>query len=473
MGQEPPDPLEAVGAPTLGAPVQGQEPAPAPLPRRRPLNPDSGTEPTATGHQPLPRRRPLTPDSGTEPTATGHQPLPRRRPLTPDSGTEPTATGHQPLPWTFQRTRTTPEAGSVDPTPAAPHPSSSSPPVEPESSSATAPASTGKLDGLFEVQKRRRFRPRTVLASVAAVLVLLLVAAVVGAQLVSRRVLNDVQRIPDVFTPLESADRPQKPTGTEKTLNVLLVGVDSGAGEDSERSDAVMLVHVAASRRSAALVSLPRDSRVAVPDRGVATLSSAYAAGGPSLLVRTVEQLTTLRIDHFAMVDFAGFRDITNAVGGVDVRVAPAGAALPAGVNHLDGDAALRYVRQPARTPGDQLARVRRQQEIMKALMAKVSDVGLTSNPVKTLTLLDSIAAAMSVDDSLSDGEMRSLGLSLRHLRPDQVVFLTAPVSPGGAGGRDVVRLDTVRARALWDAMAKDNVTGYVRGHPDLKPVPG
>jgi LCP family protein required for cell wall assembly len=304
------------------------------------------------------------------------------------------------------------------------------------------------------------------------VLALLLVAGVAGVQLVSRRVLNDVERIPDVFAPLNEAARPQKPAGTDATLNVLLVGVDSGATEDEERSDAIMLVHVAASRRSAALVSLPRDSQVVVPNRGVATISSAYAQGGPSLLVRTVEQLTTLRIDHFAMVDFAGFRDITNAVGGVDIRVQPDSSAFPAGLNHLDGDAALRYVRQPATTSGDDLSRVRRQQEIMKALMAKVSGVGLTSNPIKTLSLLDSIASAMRVDDSLSNNEMRSLGLSLRRLRPDQVFFLTAPVSSAGTGGRGVVRLDTIRARALWDAMVKDNVTGYVRGHPNLKPVP-
>jgi LCP family protein required for cell wall assembly len=460
MGQEPPDPLQAVGAPTLGAPVQGQDPAPAPLPRRRPLNPDAGTEPAP----PLPRRRPLNPDAGTEPAP----PLPRRRPLNPDGGTEETAIAHQPLPRTFQRTRGTPEAGSVKPSPAVSDASPSSPPAERGSSPAAAPASTGKPDGSFDVQKRRRFRPRTLLASVAAGLVLAVVAGIVGAQLVSRQLLNDVERIPDVFAPLPDAERPQKPAGTEKTLNVLLVGVDSGATEDAKRNDAIMLVHIAASRLSAALVSLPSDSRVAVPDRGV-TIGSAYAAGGPSLLVRTVEQLTSLRVDHFAMVDFAGFRDITNAVGGVDVPV-QRGRSLPAGLNHLDGDAALRYVRQPASTPSAELARVGRQQEIMKALMGKVSNVGLTSNPVKTLTLLDSIAGAMSVDDSLSNSEMRSLGLSLRHLRPDQVVFLTAPV--GSAGNRGVVRLDTVRARGLWDAIAKDDVTEYVRAHPDLKPVP-
>jgi LCP family protein required for cell wall assembly len=233
-----------------------------------------------------------------------------------------------------------------------------------------------------------------------------------------------------------------------------------------------MLMHVAADRRTAAFVSIPRDSWVAVPDRGPDTISSAYAAGGPTLLVRTVEQLTALRIDHFALMDFAGFKDITDAVGGIDVRIAKATGdnrgSFPAGLNHLDGDQALVYVRQRYNLPGGDLDRVRRQQNVIKALMAKAASRGLLSSPTGTLKLADSVARAVSVDDSLDNGDLRSLVLSLRGLRPAGVKFLTAPVSGlGREGKQSVVRLDGTRSAELWQAVARDDVAGYVAAHPD------
>ncbi|CAA9220743.1 MAG: Cell envelope-associated transcriptional attenuator LytR-CpsA-Psr, subfamily A1 (as in PMID19099556) [uncultured Corynebacteriales bacterium] len=322
-----------------------------------------------------------------------------------------------------------------------------------------------------EPARRRRPRTRTVLLAALAVLVLLVVAGAVGVELASRRVLGKVERIPEVFAPLDEAKRPQKPAGTDKTLNVLLVGVDTGTA-GARDSDAIMLMHVAADRRTAAFVSIPRDSWVAVPDRGPDTIASAYATGGPTLLVRTVEQLTALRIDHFAVMDFAGFKDITDDVGGVDVRVRRASAGFPAGPAHFDGDAALRYVRQQSRGPGGDLEHARRQQQVMKALLTRMGEVGLQANPARTLGLLESVARTTRVDDSLGDGKMRSLALSLRNLRPEQVDFLTAPTGPPGRAGEPRVRLDPVRATGLWDAMVRDDVPGYLRGHPELRPGP-
>jgi LCP family protein required for cell wall assembly len=316
-------------------------------------------------------------------------------------------------------------------------------------------------------RRRRQVRLRTVLASLAAVLALLLVGGLVGTQLLSRRVLDDVERIPNVFGPINAATRPDKPAGTEKSLTFLLVGVDTHGREQansaSESANAIMLMHVGSDRRSASFVFLPRDSWVPVAGRGPGKISSAYLAGGPTLLVRTVEQLTALRIDHFGILDFAGFEDITNAVGGLDLRFRTASAGFPAGSGHLDGAAALRYLRQPS----SEVDRVRHQQVVMKAMMAKAGSVGLLSDPRKTFSLLDSVARTVSVDDSLDDGTMRSLVLSLRHLGPGSVTFLTAPIgSVVSKGGQDVIRLDTVRARSLWDALDRDDVASYVRRHP-------
>lgn len=330
------------------------------------------------------------------------------------------------------------------------------PDVPPAGTVPADPGTTGATGADTGTTSTRRPRLRTVLLAGFGVIVLLAGIAAIGVEVASRRVLGNVDRIPQVFAALDEAKRPQKPTGTDKTLNVLLVGVDSGDARDA-RSDAIMLVHVAADKRSAAFVSIPRDSWVAVPDRGPAAISSAYAAGGPTLLVRTVEQLTALRVDHFAVLDFAGFRDVTDAVGGADVRVRTATAGFPAGVHHFDGEQAVRYIRQQA---GGDLARADRQQQVMKALLTEAGHIGLQS-PAKTLKLLESVAKTTSVDDSLSNGRMRSLALALRHLRPEQVDFLTAPVSPARAGQAGV-RLDPVRATGLWDAMVRDDVAGYV-----------
>ena len=333
--------------------------------------------------------------------------------------------------------------------------------------------------------RRRMSDRRKALVGLAVLLVLLVVGGAVGLQVMTNRVLDDVERIPDVFAPIDEATRPQKPAGTEKTLNFLLVGVDTRAEEQTtgsegdgqvfvpgrQRSDVIMIVHISADRKVASVVSLPRDSWVTIPGRGKNKINAAYSLGGGSLLVQTVERLTGLRMDHFAVVDFAGFKDITDAVGGIDVRIAAATGdnrgSFPAGVNHLDGDQALVYVRQRYNLPGGDLDRVRRQQNVLKALMAKAGSLGL-SNPARALSFADSAARAVSVDDSLKNGDMRSLALSLRNLRPPSVTFLTAPVTGLGQEGRQsVVRLDTARAPELWKAVAADDVAGYVRAHPD------
>jgi LCP family protein required for cell wall assembly len=335
-------------------------------------------------------------------------------------------------------------------------------------------------------RRKRMTRARKALLGVGALLLVLVIGGALGVQVITSRVLGDVGRIPDVFAPIDEASRPQKPAGTEKTVNFLLVGVDTRAEEQTtgsdgdggafvpgrQRSDVIMVVHVSADRKAASVVSLPRDSWVDIPGRGKNKINAAYSLGGGSLLVQTVEGLTGLRIDHFAVVDFAGFKDITDAVGGIDVRVAKATGdnrgSFPAGLNHLDGDQALVYVRQRYNLPGGDLDRVRRQQNVIKALMSKAASRGLLSSPTGTLKLADAVARAVSVDDSLDNGALRSLVLSLRGLRPAGVTFLTAPVSGlGREGKQSVVRLDDARSAALWKAVTADQVPGYVAAHPE------
>ena len=178
---------------------------------------------------------------------------------------------------------------------------------------------------------RRRNRSRrtasgsaTPLSLAAPSSLLLLVAGAGSIYLVSEKLGDNVARVENAFAGLDEAARPPA-TGA---LTFLLVGTDSRsestppgvtANGSGSGADVVMVAHVAPDRRSATVVSIPRDSWVDIPGRGGGRVSAAYAIGGPSLLIKTVESLTALRVDHFAVIDFAGFRSMVDAIGGIDV----------------------------------------------------------------------------------------------------------------------------------------------------------
>ncbi|HKQ42156.1 MAG TPA: LCP family protein, partial [Pseudonocardia sp.] len=218
--------------------------------------------------------------------------------------------------------------------------------------------------------------------------------------------------------------------------------------------------------------SIPRDSWVEIPGRGRAKVNAAYSWGGPALLVGTVEKLTGVRVDHFAVIDFAGFRSVVDAIGGVDVGVAAptssAGVAFQAGMNHLDGDAALVYVRQRHELAGGDLARAARQQNVLRAVLGKLVGVDV----FRRLAFLAALTRSVSVDATLTNSGLRLLAFDVR---PQQVVFLTAPVRGAGSeGGQSVVLLDDASAAALWAALRSGTAAAYAQQHPDalLGPAP-
>ena len=314
--------------------------------------------------------------------------------------------------------------------------------------------------------------------------VLLLVAALTAGGLywLSERLGNNVQRVPDVFNGIEDANRP---TATE-ALTFLLVGTDSRSpdpttGEDAtgpqfvpggQRADVMMLVRLSADRSHAAVVSIPRDSWVPVPGRGMAKINAAFSWGGPTLAVQTVEALTKVRIDHFAVIDFAGFQAMTDSVGGIDVNVAKTtssrGVTFTAGPNHLNGDQALVYVRQRYELPRGDLDRVQRQQNAMRALVKKAFADGALGDIGRTYGLVDSISQWVSVDDTLSNQGLRELAFSLRDLRPGGLSYLTAPVSGlGREGAQSVVYLDKRHTTELWPHLQAADVRPYLAKYPE------
>jgi LCP family protein required for cell wall assembly len=321
---------------------------------------------------------------------------------------------------------------------------------------------------------------RVLVAAAAAVVLAALGAA--GLVLERQRAYDrNIQRIPGAF-PAESA-RPARAPG--RAQNWLLVGSDRRAdqattGRDAtgplwrygaQRADTIMLVHLPADRDRAYLVSFPRDAWVPIQGYGNAKLNAAFSFGGPPLLIATIERLTGVRVDHFAILDFEGFQSMTDALGGVDVRVTrtvrdPARQVVwPVGTHHLDGARALDFVRQRHNLPGGDLGRIKRQQAFLKALARQAVDRGTLANPLKLNALLDAATKAVSVDESLTISRLRSLALQFRSLRPGDLVFVTAPVAGTGTEGRQsVVYLDPVKGQPLYRALRTDAVAGYLTG---------
>jgi LCP family protein required for cell wall assembly len=331
--------------------------------------------------------------------------------------------------------------------------------------------------------RRRRLLTRLLIAAAAAVVLVALGAT--GLLFERQRAYDrNLQRIPGAF-PAES-DRPPPTPG--RAQNWLLVGSDRRADQattgqaaeeplwryGAQRADTIMLVHLPADRDRAYLVSFPRDAWVPIPGHGNAKLNAAFSFGGPPLLIATMERLTGVRVDHFAILDFEGFRSMTDALGGVTVRVArtvrdPARQVVwPAGRHHLDGARALDFVRQRHNLPGGDLGRIKRQQAFLKALAGRAVDRGTLANPLKLNALLEAFTKTVSVDESLTVSRLRALALQFRSVRAGDIVSVTAPVVGTGTEGRQsVVYLDRTKGRSLYRALRTDTVAGYLTGVGD------
>jgi LCP family protein required for cell wall assembly len=345
----------------------------------------------------------------------------------------------------------------------------------------SVPADGGSLESEDPPRAHRRRVLIRVLLGVAAVAVLLV--GVAGGLFFERQRTYDrnIQRIPGAFP--DEADRPARAPG--RAQNWLLVGSDrrsdqATTGRDAnqplwrygaQRADTIMLVHLPADRGRIYLVSFPRDAWVPIQGHGDGKLNAAFSFGGPPLLIATIERLTGVRVDHFAILDFEGFRSMTDALGGVDVRVArtvrdPARKMVwPAGTHHLDGARALDFVRQRHNLPGGDLGRIKRQQAFLKALAGQAVDRGTLANPLKLNAFLEATTESVSVDQSLTISRLRSLALQFRSMRAGDVVFVTAPVAGTGTEGRQsVVYLERTKGRPLYQALRTDAVEDYLAG---------
>ena len=319
---------------------------------------------------------------------------------------------------------------------------------------------------------RRQMMLRRVLISVGLLGIVLAMAVGGGLWVLSDRYAGNIDRLSDVFAALDEGARPAPATPAEQAaadpVTFLLVGSDTraevAAGEIPDgRSDAIMIARFTADRHHAQVISIPRDSWVDIPGHGRGKINAAYSFGGPTLLIQTIEQLTRVRIDHYVAIDFDGIIQVTDDLGGVDVVVAETTSAgpytFPAGGNHLDGDMARWYLGQRHGLPAGDFDRVRRQQEYLQAMFAKLVNANTFTDPGKLDAALLAVTSAVRVDDTLGNGDLLALAYSMRDLTPENVDFFTAPVlGTGREGAASVVYLDGVTCDRMWAYLQSDSL---------------
>ena len=262
-----------------------------------------------------------------------------------------------------------------------------------------------------------------------------------------------------------SKDLGTRPTAAAGPLNILLIGSDNRAGEgvpgasltSGARSDTTLVAHLSADREHVTVVSVPRDSMVPAPpdcknstpkDQWVVQQWNAmFSIGGPACLITTLEGNTGLRIDHFAVVDFRGFRDMVDALGGVPI-CAPeaiddpkAKLKLSAGRHVLDGTQALGYVRA-RKTLGDgsDLGRIARQQAFLSSVVQEATRTSLLARPDKLFGFLDAATRSLTTDEQLDLGTMKDIASSVQGIGVKNIQFITVPVqayppTPTGSSG--------------------------------------
>ncbi|MFL0361060.1 LCP family protein [Curtobacterium flaccumfaciens] len=335
---------------------------------------------------------------------------------------------------------------------------------EPEQT--TEPARRGAATPRHGRQKRRA---GVVFPAVAGVLTMALLLSG-GYAAYAYNQLSDGVTIVNAIT----GDKDKKDDVDGKAQNILLVGDDHRpdnatpeqlaelSTEDdggATNTDTMIVLHINADGSQATMISFPRDSYVDIPDVGKGKLNSAFYygtlngggdTGGAKMLIKTIENLSGLQIDHYVRVSLLGFYQVVKELGPVEVCLNQAtndpfsGVNLPAGKSSLDAKEALSFVRQRHGLPNGDLDRNIRQQYFLSQEARKVTSAGTLLNPVKMGNILQAVGGSIQTDTNLID-----LASQMRNLRPANIQSATIPtlgtptISVNGSA-LSIVEVDTV-----------------------------
>ena len=332
-----------------------------------------------------------------------------------------------------------------------------------------------------KVAGKRRLRKRRTVAKVISATLLVLAVGTAGSVVVAYNHWNSNLEFKDLSAQLGD-DRPSKEEveGPAEPLNILVMGSDSrdcqgcnidGLTGDGERSDTTIMLHLSADRKRAYGISIPRDTLVDRPtcfDEDGEEIdgaddvmwNEAYSVGGPACTIRQFEQLTGVRIDNYVVIDFQGFKDMVNALDGVEVCIPEDiydpehDITLEAGTREIRDDEALSYVRVRY-TVGDGTDpnRIRRQQAFMAAMINKAISAGMLVRPDRMLSFLNAVTGSIQTDYE-NIAELADLGSTFQGIGLDNIKFVTTPWVYSTAQEGRVEWTDEVED--LWDLVAAD-----------------
>ena len=255
--------------------------------------------------------------------------------------------------------------------------------------------------------------------------------------------------------------------------DILLLGSDSRAGSadaakvSGQRADTIMLMHIPKDGSGVYLISIMRDSRVNIPGYGSAKVNAALNYGGIGLQVATIEQLLGIKIDHVAEIDFTGFKDLTNAVGGVDVQVPVAFKtgvwSYTPGTMHMDGSTALAFVRERYSFAAGDYQRVRNQRAYLRGLYNTLKTQGALSSIGKFKTVVDSLSGYLTVDKGLDSSQVANLAAPVITNGSTAMHMMSLPnAGPGWSmDGQSIVLVDQKANADLTRALQNDKITDF------------
>jgi LCP family protein required for cell wall assembly len=326
---------------------------------------------------------------------------------------------------------------------------------------------------------RRWLRPRPI-ATIIAVLVALAIAGTVGTYFYLNSQL-DRQNILVSYP-----GRPAPGSGT----NWLIAGSDSRQGltvaQEREyatgfssdisggRSDTIIILHIPSGGGQPMLISIPRDSYVDIPGYGMNKINAAFSYGGPKLLAETVQNATGLYINHFMDIGFGGFVSVVNDVGGVRMCLPSAlhdvasGVNLTKGCQNLTGGQALAYVRDRHSFVTQDLQREQDQRIFLKALLSKMTSLGVMLNPFKSLPAATGVAHTLTVDEGASIYNLFQAARAMRNPLTTTVPISSSTYMTADAG--EVVLWNSSEAKQLFNdlqtgqAVPQDLITGSTTG---------
>ncbi|WP_117198592.1 LCP family protein [Nocardiopsis sp. TNDT3] len=347
----------------------------------------------------------------------------------------------------------------------------------------------GAAPSAAPVRTKRR-RTGRILVWVAASLVLVLAAGVGTAYGYYRSLRSDMVQY-DIDGLLKEEDRPER---INDSVNILFMGTD-GYEEGStaystefegERSDSIMLAHISPESR-VSVISFPRDSLVALPDcdpygetEGTpgyfGMINAAMYHGGPPCVVSTIESLSDVRIDHFVHLSFMSFRDVVDAIGGVDMCIpepmedSRSKLDLDAGQQTLDGDEALSFVRARYEIgDGGDIGRIDRQQMFLAALADQVTRNDVITDPGRLNAVLRAVAEHSATDSALTFDRMLSIAVTLADVELTDIEFHTVPWYQAPSNPNRVLWYED-QAEELFTAVREDRPLPLTMA--DEAPVP-